>query len=257
MRSNQLAALLGNRQMLLIVDDVWDAAHAQPFLVGGADCRTLITTREPKVARDLGLPKQAIYKLLVLSEEVSLNLLREIAPTVVKEDLEGTRRLVNELNGLPLALHMAGSLLVAEAELGLGVGDLLEELAEGTRILEEEAPADRADLATQTTPTVATLFKRSTDRLDSVTREWFALSGVFASKPATFQLANLPRRHLVRRPLSAPGLQQGHGFVEGQGGDVLPLGCRVFTLAAGNQDAAVAAHLQHRLQIVGVLCPIQ
>jgi hypothetical protein len=185
-RSNRLAAILRHKKMLLIVDDVWEAAHAEPFLVGGRDCRTLITTREPEVARALGLPKQDIYKLLVLSKEESLHLLQELAPEAVKLDPEGTRRLTNELEGLPLALHVAGRLLAAEAEMGWGIADLLEELAEGTRLLKERAPADRTDLATQTTPTIAALFENSTNRLDSVTRERFALLGIFVPKPATF-----------------------------------------------------------------------
>jgi hypothetical protein len=185
-RTQRLAAMLRQKKMLLIVDDVWEATDAQPFLVGGAGCRTLITTREPKVARDLGLPDQAIYRLLVLSEEASLELLSQIAPSVVESDPEGVKTLVNELEGLPLALHVAGRLLVEEAELGLGVSELLAELAEGVRILEEKAPGDRTELATQTTPTVAALFKRSTDRLDEEAHERFALLGIFVPKPATF-----------------------------------------------------------------------
>ncbi len=59
--------------MLLIIDDVWNAADAQPFLVGGRGCRTLMTTREPDVAQQIGLPEQAIYRLLVLSKKSPLN----------------------------------------------------------------------------------------------------------------------------------------------------------------------------------------
>ena len=185
-RSDRLAAILRPKKMLLIIDDVWEAAHAQPFLVGGRDCRTLITTREPEVAHALGLSKQAIYKLLVLSEEESLQLLQELAPDAVKQDPEGMLQLTHELEGLPLALQVAGRMLAIEAKLGWGVSDLLKELAEGTRLLKEKAPADRTDLVTQTTPTIAALFENSTNRLDPITHERFALLGLFVSKPATF-----------------------------------------------------------------------
>jgi len=185
-RRNRLAALLRQRKMLLIVDDVWRAADAQPLLVGGKNCRTLITTREPEVARELGLPEQAIYRLLVLSEEHSIEIIRQLAPQAVAQDFAGVQRLVQELEGLPLALKVAGGLLAAEAAMGWGVSDLLAELAEGTSLLKEQAPADRMDLSNQTTPTIAALFKQSTDRLDQTTWERFALLGVFAPKPATF-----------------------------------------------------------------------
>jgi hypothetical protein len=187
-RQNRLAGLLRDRRMLLIIDDVWQAADAQPFLVGGQSCRTLLTTREPDVARKLGLPDKAVYRLLVLSEEDSIELIRQLSPESVAQDQQGVRRLVQELEGLPLALKIAGSLLAAEAALGWGVRDLLDELAEGTRLLQEAAPADRTDLSSQTTPTVAVLLRKSTDRLDALTRKQFALLGVFmpstVDKPA-------------------------------------------------------------------------
>jgi hypothetical protein len=51
-----------------------------------------------------------------------------------------------------------------------------------------KAPADRADIETQTIPTVAALLQQSTDLLDQHTRECFAFLGAFAPKPATFDL---------------------------------------------------------------------
>jgi len=40
-----LAELLTDRDMLLVIDDAWDAAHVRPFLQGGERCARLITTR--------------------------------------------------------------------------------------------------------------------------------------------------------------------------------------------------------------------
>lgn len=40
-----LADLLAERELLIVVDDLWDAAHAAPFLRGGPRCARLITTR--------------------------------------------------------------------------------------------------------------------------------------------------------------------------------------------------------------------
>src|SRR5260370_25159923 len=44
-----LAELLAAREILLIVDDVWNAAHLKPFLQGGKRCARLITTRNHHV----------------------------------------------------------------------------------------------------------------------------------------------------------------------------------------------------------------
>jgi hypothetical protein len=45
----RLAELLAGRDILLIVDDVWDGMHLKPFLHGGTHCARLITTRHEDV----------------------------------------------------------------------------------------------------------------------------------------------------------------------------------------------------------------
>jgi hypothetical protein len=45
----RLAELLADRDILLVVDDVWDAIHLKPFLRGGKRCARLITTRNEDV----------------------------------------------------------------------------------------------------------------------------------------------------------------------------------------------------------------
>lgn len=44
-----LAELLADRDMLIVIDDVWDAVHARPFLQGGERCARIITTRNTDV----------------------------------------------------------------------------------------------------------------------------------------------------------------------------------------------------------------
>ncbi len=187
--SAQLAALLRNKRMLLIVDDVWEPEHAMPFKVGGRGCAMLITTRVNSVAQALAPTANDLYKLKELSDDKALELLQKLAPTVVAQYPQPSRELVRELEGLPLALQVAGHLLNVEASYGFSVINLLNELREGAKLLAAKAPADRADLANETTPTVAALLQKSTDRLDSHTRDCFAYLGAFAPKPATFDLA--------------------------------------------------------------------
>ena len=193
--STQLTALLRTKHMLLIVDDVWEPEHAAPFKVGGRGCALLITTRINSVAQALAPTPNDIYKLAVLNDGKALDLLHLLAPTVVTEFREQCLELVHELEGLPLALQVAGHMLNAEAAYGFGVKELLTELRdgakkyEGTKLLAAKAPADRADLSSETTPTVAILLQKSTERLDEEVRDCFAYLGAFAPKPATFDLA--------------------------------------------------------------------
>jgi hypothetical protein len=186
-----LTALLGEQRMLLIVDDVWSAEHALPFRVGGPHCALLITTRLPHVARALASTPDHIYNLPVLGEHEALQLLQTLAPSVVARHPDACQELVRDLEGLPLAIHVAGGLLNTEAAYGLEVQGLLAELRDGVNLLAVQAPVEYADVAQQTTPTVAVLFHKSTDRLDAAARDCFALLGAFAPKPATFDLAAL------------------------------------------------------------------
>src|SRR6266571_7420313 len=45
----RLAELLADRDILLVVDDVWDTTHLKPFLQGGKRCARLVTTRNEDV----------------------------------------------------------------------------------------------------------------------------------------------------------------------------------------------------------------
>jgi hypothetical protein len=184
--SNLLRGLLRNKRYLLIVDDAWQAEHVVPFDVGGSGCALLVTTRLPEVARAIAPTPGDVYVLGVLSEADALALLQTLAPTVVAENEATSRELVNDLEGLPLALQVAGRLLQTEASYGFGVEQLLADIREGAKLIEAQAPADRAEIANETTPTVAALLKRSTDRLDAHTLDCFAYLGAFAPKPATF-----------------------------------------------------------------------
>lgn len=181
-----LAGLLRNKRMLLIVDDVWNANDALPFKVGGVGCATLITTRLDGIANELAPTADSIYRLQVLKDGAALELLGKLAPLAVQQHPNECLVLVKELEGLPLALQVAGRLLHTEANSGFGVKELIEELRVGAKLLAAAAPLDRMDLVTETTPTIAALLQKSLDRLDEQTKEYYAYLGVFAPQPATF-----------------------------------------------------------------------
>jgi DNA-binding SARP family transcriptional activator len=186
--TSRLRAHFAQRAVLFILDDVWDVSHVQPFRVAGADCATLMTTRFNDVARALASRADAVYKIPLISDEDALALLYALAPGLRQHSPEMIQELIHDLEGLPLALQVAGRLLHMEAAMGWGIQELVAELRQGRRLLETQAPGDRHEVALQTSPTIAVLLQRSVDRLDAALQERFALLGVFAPKPATFTL---------------------------------------------------------------------
>ncbi len=215
--SSRLVPLLRDRRVLLVIDDVWEIEHMQLFRVGGPLCGLLITTRLNDVAQAAADHPDRIYKMPILSEIMSVELLRTLAPQVVECFPDEVRELVDDLEGLPLALQVAGRLLHAEFNMGWGITDLLDDLRHGVGLLEMQAPADRMELATQTTPTIATLLRRSVERLSPEMQERFALLGVFAPKPASFTLEAIQAVWVVDDPRPALRVLVGRGLVEPTG----------------------------------------
>ncbi|EKU98297.1 NB-ARC domain protein [Leptolyngbya sp. PCC 7375] len=117
--SAHLRTLLYDRNMLLVVDDVWDPSHAEPFRVGGSDCCILVTTREAHI------PGALRYDLDVMTPEQSLALLKqsiqeELSDAAIQEALA----LAKAVAYLPLALELAA----AQIEDGATWAELLEAL---------------------------------------------------------------------------------------------------------------------------------
>lgn len=210
----KLGSLLRHRQMLLIVDDIWDPAHAVPFLKAAANskCALLATTRLTEVAEAMSPDERRIFVLPVLTEADSLILLRYLAPAPVERYPDECRQLVGDLGYLPLALHVAGKLLKAEAKIGLSIVDLIDGIRSGAKLLEEPAPIDRTEGTVL--PTVRALLNRSTDELDELTRNCFAYLGPFAPKPATFDAAAMKAVWQIDDPGPIIRKLVGHGLLE-------------------------------------------
>ena len=71
----------------------------------------MVTTRLPIVAEALTTDRNRTYNLPVLTEEFALMLLRILVPEVVSQNERDCLELVRDLEGLPLALHVAAGLL--------------------------------------------------------------------------------------------------------------------------------------------------
>lgn len=214
--TTHLASLLREKRILLILDDVWEASHVIPFLEAvGDQCALLITTRGTLIAEELTTFTESIYVLPVFTEENALSLLRVIAPIVIEKYPEECRDLVRDVEYLPIALHVAGRFLKTEMELGRSIPGLLKEIKDGSRLIKESAPQDRAMDAN--IPTIDALFKKSTDLLNGEIQEYFAYLGVFAPKPATFDLAALKAIWLVADPRPIVRILVQRGLLEAVG----------------------------------------
>jgi hypothetical protein len=184
----QLIAALRDKRALLVVDDVWQVDHITPFRVGGHTCASIFTTRLNDVALAIAPTASDLYRLPVLTDQAAFELLARLAPETTREYPGESEALVRNLEGLPLAITVAGRLLHSEARLGWGVKDLLAELETGDRLLYANVPSDMLGAAPEITPTVTTLLRRSTDLVDAQSRVRFAHLGLFVPKPATFDL---------------------------------------------------------------------
>lgn len=111
--SSYLRTLLYPRNLLLVIDDVWDAEHAKPFLTGGPKCAALITTRRAHVADDLGAN---LYALDVMTQSDALSLLKKRVELgrgrrLTQAEHAQALLLTQETGFLPLALDLIGALI--------------------------------------------------------------------------------------------------------------------------------------------------
>ncbi|WP_240794523.1 tetratricopeptide repeat protein [Azoarcus sp. DD4] len=102
-----LREAIGERRLLVVLDDVWRTEDAQRFMALGPHCVFVSTTRSKAVAIELG-DREVVAEL---PRSQGFRLLREIAPEAVRFDPFGAKALVGAMQGLPLALVLVGKLL--------------------------------------------------------------------------------------------------------------------------------------------------
>jgi len=119
----KLAELLANRAVLLVLDDVWEPGHAEAFDVLGPRCRMVMTTRDASLITALGGTEHQVH---LLTEAESRHLLAEWADQPEEALPAEALQILDECDGLPLALALCGAL----AREGDPWADLLEALQE-------------------------------------------------------------------------------------------------------------------------------
>jgi WD40 repeat protein len=104
-----LAELLADRDILLVVDDVWDSMHLKPFLQGGEHCARLVTTRNEEV-----LPvnaKSLMVDAMQTGEAVQLLSYGQHIEAITATAQQALRALVARLGEWALLLKLANGVL--------------------------------------------------------------------------------------------------------------------------------------------------
>lgn len=185
---NRLKEFLHDKQVLVIIDDVWDTIQGNHFLVGGPSSRTLITTRELPIANDFAT-RERVLRVDVLKPEAALALLQKLAPETAQVDKSISTRLCERLEFLPLAITLAGRMLANEADVPQRMQRLLGELIERRdsrlQLLQTEG---RPGLEEEKPVSLQAILGMSVDRLDKNDQERFAMLSIFGGEPLTWEL---------------------------------------------------------------------
>ncbi|AOY84978.2 NB-ARC domain-containing protein [Moorena producens JHB] len=169
--SRHLQTLLFDKATLLVVDDAWNPDHVEPFRIGGAKCRVLVTTREAQI---VGVTR---YDLDVMSPSQALALLEEYGGSQLQgSDRKQAQALAKTVGYLPLALELAA----AQIADGISWQELLTDLQKEIALLETlDLPgAQEVDEKRRKHYSLVASFNLSLRRLPSEKFQQFAWFGV-------------------------------------------------------------------------------
>jgi tetratricopeptide (TPR) repeat protein len=174
-RAQAVRRLIGDRRMLLVIDDAWDLDIARALQCGGAGCLHLLTTRDETIARAFA-GEQQYLTLPGLSLEASLELLCQLAPEACEAHPERAQYLAEACRGVPLALHLLGGFLSTSP--GGSPAERVE-LAAG-RLGKRLRPRQEPSTA------MLEILRLSLDSLPGTVRTAFSELGAFAPEPDRF-----------------------------------------------------------------------
>ena len=185
-RRRAVQQLIGQKRLLLVLDDVWQQAAAEALHCAGPFCRLLLTTRDNTIATRLAVAA-GVAAVQPLAAEAALGLLQTLAPEAWAADAAAVQQLAAAVGGLPLALELLGGYLAAPER------NAFPDLSQQA-VAELHDPAQRLALAQKRLgsgqrQTLMEVVALSLEGLpETAVQAWLAL-GAFAPKPATFSRA--------------------------------------------------------------------
>lgn len=186
-RKRYIQSKIGNRRILVVIDDVWTLEDAQWFRLGGPNCGHLLTTRQPEIASDFSGTEGSEIKLTELNQKDSLTLLREFVKDVVEKELKAAEKLVMAVGRLPIALVLMGKYL--QNQPSENIKQALEYLLDREKRLNQEQLPSSLQLQpgiSEASISLYTVIAKTEDALDEKTRAMLRRLGVFPSSPGTF-----------------------------------------------------------------------
>jgi hypothetical protein len=165
--SSYLRSLLADKTILLVVDDLWNPEHFEPFRLAGKGCRVLVTTREVRLTE----AQRCELGVLSLAESVQL-VEQRLQHELADDERELFGEFARAVGYLPLALELA-AVQIAD---GYDWRSLLEDLREEFDILDlnESTASDEV----RRKFSLRACFNLSLKRLDADSLRRFAWLGV-------------------------------------------------------------------------------
>jgi tetratricopeptide (TPR) repeat protein/transcriptional regulator with XRE-family HTH domain len=185
-----MRASIGQRRMLLVIDDAWEAEAALALQVGGPHCAHLLTTRSPQVA--FAFAQETTIAVPELVEIDGLSLLARFVPQVVAQERDAARKLVRMVGGLPLALNLLGKYLAKQAFTGQPrrVRTALASLQEREHRLRVSLPTPLSErpvgLAVQSSLSLQATITLSIEQLSQEEQTALSALALFPAKPNSF-----------------------------------------------------------------------
>jgi hypothetical protein len=115
MGRERLKELLGERRVLIVLDDLWKSDHFLPFDCLGPNCRMMVTTRDLALVKELDFEEQNVHKLGLLDAAQSGEMLANYAGK--RPDAAIESQVIKECGRLPLALAMIGGMIKSDDRL--------------------------------------------------------------------------------------------------------------------------------------------
>lgn len=184
-RAKVIRSAIGDRHMLLIIDDAWNIDDAKLLRCGGPNCCHLLTSRNQSITEEFATPTTTIH-IPELTPEAGFTLINNIAPKACTVDKDRVTNLINMVGALPLALVLLGGYLAAPQYklMAEATNQALDELSNVKQRL--ALAQQRLGSIASKQVTLEEIITLSLDDLPDQIVHLFHSLGAFASKPAHF-----------------------------------------------------------------------